>query len=777
MSKEVFYNRTSETDKMVYMVNEQTLNNKIILIAGRTGIGKSAFVDKVLSDELRDHMSFRVNICKASADTIENLYYINAFYRELAHLANEKMFDNIRSPLQQGAMNLKNLLSFGVDVLLDKTVGEGNTLHEPTDERSVLRKKDYIISVLQKNAFIITIDNIQSIDMQSLEILKDILNHIRNTTFIFEYTTENESENDKAFSFYNALRRFNATVHFFEMKCLDYIEAKKLAPPGFAENQVRALYQRSNGNLVKIQLADKSMSLDDNPIEVRLSHLSKDNWFLVNLLYLNESPISYEDLYRILVGNLDAPPFSEQKLFMCLGELETKKIIRVLNSGEIRIYHDSIISQLDIQSPSALLYSAYRVLKEYYCRKLCETQNDDAVEHLFCLYLRFSDEELLTIFPQIAKIIRSYKYPHTAINKLISYREKIQLKGCLNPRLYEKLVILLVNLCIEYGLWEEALSNLNLIYSPTNPYHRATKAAVLSLDFTNEESIELIYALIKQATSPREKLTSELCLLSAKMARQPRKESIKIAQKMIATTEYQNCLEYAFLLSNYAELINNTQECINLYKQAIEILHRVGRDELGANILVFLSMIYAYEGSIFDARKVLDFAKKLGGVKESYLLNNYAVLDILEGKATADNTKQLSDALLLTCDPYEKILILCNLLVCYTLLGETERAEQIMLEITGQPYEQFQYEEFLHIVYQDLIFYFKTVENKSKVELYQQQLCKLIEKSPADSMFIPIAKMQLKNQISPDLFYTQFSFRVDFLGGWNIEVSLDLANS
>lgn len=88
------------------------------------------------------------------------------------------MFDNIHSPLQQGISNLKNILSFGFDVLLDKTVGEGNTLHEPIDDRSVLRKKDYIISVLQKNAFIVTIDNVQNIDIQSLEVLNDIINQI-----------------------------------------------------------------------------------------------------------------------------------------------------------------------------------------------------------------------------------------------------------------------------------------------------------------------------------------------------------------------------------------------------------------------------------------------------------------------------------------------------------------------------------------------------------------------------------------------------------------------
>lgn len=775
MSKEAFYNRTLEAKRMVEMINGHLPNNKIIIIAGRTGIGKSSFIDKVLSDELRDLISIRVNICKASDDTIDNLYYINALYRAIVNLANQKPFYKIHSPLQQG-ISIKNLLSLGVDVLRDKTVGEGNTLHEPTDERGILRKKDYIISVLQKNRFIVTIDNIQNIDVQSLEIVNDILNHITNTAFIFEYTTDDEIISDALLSFYNALKRYNATVYLFKMKYLDYCEAKKLAPPSMDEIQIQELYQRSNGNLVKIQLADNSMSSDGDPIRIRLAHLSKDKRFLVNLLYLNESPIHYPDLYRMLIGNLNAPPFSEQKLLECINELEEEKVIRILDSGEIRIYHDSIISQLDSQPASVLLYSAYGVLKEYYCLKLSESNNEEAVEHLLCLYLRYSDEELLTIFPQIAKLIRSYKYPRTAINKLVTFRKKIEQKGHLSPHLYVKLVTLLVNLCLEYGLWEEALSNLDLIYSPTNPYHRAIKALALSLDFTNDESIRTIHALIQQATSSREKLTSELCLLSAEMARQPRKESINMAQKMLATAEYRNCFEYAFLLSNYAELIDNTEECICLYKQAIERFHFVGRDELGANILVFLSMIYAYEGRVADARKVLDKGKSLGGIRESYLLNNSAVLDLLDGNVTKDNAKQLSDALLLTCDPYEKILIQCNLLVCYTQLDEMERAEQIMVEITNQHFEQFRYEEFLHIVYQDLLYYFKIVNREAEIERYRRQLQRLIDNAASDAMFVPIAKLQLKNQSSPELFFSQFPFRVDFLGSWSIEISSDLEN-
>lgn len=156
------------------------------------------------------------------------------------------------------------------------------------------------------------------------------------------------------------------------------------------------------------------------------------------------------------------------------------------------------------------------------------------------------------------------------------------------------------------------------------------------------------------------------------------------------------------------------------------------------------------------------------------MVTEYAVLSVLEGSVNNAIVKQLCDALLLTSDPYERILVQCNLLVCYTLLSEKERAEQVMLEIVNQPYEQFHYEEFLHIVYQNLIFYFKTVNQDSEVKKYSSQLQELVEHSSPNVMFVPIAKLQLNNESSRELFYSQFPFRVDFLGSWSIEISPDL---
>ena len=69
--------------------------------------------------------------------------------------------------------------------------------------------------MLRKNAFIISIDNIQNIDAQSLEILKDILEHISNTIFILEYTIEQRQPTDILMAFYNDLNSFAVELAVF----------------------------------------------------------------------------------------------------------------------------------------------------------------------------------------------------------------------------------------------------------------------------------------------------------------------------------------------------------------------------------------------------------------------------------------------------------------------------------------------------------------------------------------------------------------------------------
>lgn len=150
-----------------------------------------------------------------------------------------------------------------------------------------------------------------------------------------------------------------------------------------------------------------------------------------------------------------------------------------------------------------------------------------------------------------------------------------------------------------------------------------------------------------------------------------------------------------------------------------------------------------------------------------------AVLDLLSRRQTNQTAKNLWDALLICNDAYEKLIIMCNLLVCYIELGNREKAEEMRAIIEKQEYERFQYEEFLHIVYQDLYYCYSSFGDAEQSNKLKAQLRKLVEES-SETMAHRVALLQLKGEHSPKEFFSSFPFRVDFLGAWNVEISRDL---
>lgn len=271
---ETFYNRKRETKKILKTLDNQSTENKILLLAGKTGVGKSGLTKKILESS-RNKNSICVRISKSSPETIDNMHYINAVYRTFNKLAQENFFDDIPTPWQHGVKSFKNIIRWGVNIFLSKTIGEENRFYEPIEEGSVLHKRDYIVSLLKGRNFIISIENIQNIDTQSLEVFRDILEKVEQTVFIGEYTIDPEHTLDQFLSFYNELCCYNAEVSPFMIEQLPFDEAKKLAPTGIDSEILMHIYQHSEGNLLKMILCDYTTEAEDNPIQVKISKLKK----------------------------------------------------------------------------------------------------------------------------------------------------------------------------------------------------------------------------------------------------------------------------------------------------------------------------------------------------------------------------------------------------------------------------------------------------------------------------------------------------------------------
>ena len=411
---EQLLDREIETDEILEILNKPADNNKIIYLTGISGVGKTGFVKKLSQSSLLTHAILSVKISKSSVETIENLQYFNALYKTVTYYAKNKMFDSVLSPAQQNMRSIKSLRRVFFSIFKSKSgLSDMEPLSEPAEDASVVRKKDYLIYVLKKNDIIIDIENIQNIDTQSLELIKDIIYESQNRTFIFEYTLTNSNyshfENQ-----YKEFREICSDISCYKIEKMDFLIAKNLAPADINIDieEVRMLYEKSNGNLMEIILANEHSNESESNIDTNIKKLSKKEKYILFIIFLNDAPIEYDDLAVMVIENDNEIRLDFEELKSLINILCQKKIL-IKENDIIKIKHDSIIDALQMYMQSPILYCAYITLKNYYNDNL-ETKKI-SIEKLLSLYLRFSDQDLLIILPRIKEFVLDMKYPDLII--------------------------------------------------------------------------------------------------------------------------------------------------------------------------------------------------------------------------------------------------------------------------------------------------------------------------------------------------------------------------
>ncbi|MBY0207169.1 tetratricopeptide repeat protein [Paenibacillus polysaccharolyticus] len=763
-----FYNRVQETRDIVKIMEDKKSWNKIILLYSPSGVGKSGLVQKLFNEEFKDYLSFRVKVSRSSPDTIENLCYINRLYKEISELAKNEA-QSIPTPEGHALKNLKGIALFFYNFLRNKVgIENENKLYESSEDIGITRKKDYLIHVLSTQTFFISIENIQNIDTQSIEILSDILKKVSNLKLIFEYTSEIEDYKDVSTSVVRFMEQLdldkNTSYECYEIKKMDFIEAKKLIPPTALITdleKVKEIYDNGYGNLQRMKLLTSDIPSENSPIQYSLEKLDSSERYVVNTVYLNEGKIDSTLLVQLLTNEQDQfLLFTQQKVAEILKKLEQKYIISTI-SNEIEISHDSIILELERQSHNPTLAAAYRLLTNYYNKSRNEMRdNNVATEKLFMLYLKFHDESIIGILKEIKEMIIQQKYPQRILSKLVYLRDKLLDKNNPNIRISDEISLALLEVSYQMELGQFAEESLNIIYNKANPLHRAYYVGLKVLNNNNSETQDEVQQLIQDEVQGSQcRLTMELMLLSSMMETKGLHESKVFAQKMLSVKSYEKYMEYAFLLRNYAELVEST-ESLKLYNKCLEIFDSFNRKDLQAQIYISIAMCHSYLGELDAAKEDLEMAVELseGKVKENMILNNYAVIDMLSGNFTEPVLKNLKDALLLTSNPYEKIIVKCNLLVFYTVKKDYTIAHELCREIEQSEFENYKYEEFLHIVYSNLSFYYQEINNPNQL-IYSKEISELQS----------VRAENLNPYVTPNTPY-----RLDFLGYWNIEVSRDL---
>ncbi|WKL01422.1 hypothetical protein Q0F98_33215 [Paenibacillus amylolyticus] len=500
-----------------------------------------------------------------------------------------------------------------------------------------------------------------------------------------------------------------------------------------------------------------------SPIKYSLEKLNIIEKYIVNIIYLNEGKMDLILLTQLVTDYKDQYlVITHQMVSDNLIQLEEKHIISKVSTN-VEIAHDSIILELEKQSHNPTLAAAYRLLINFYnVQKKQNTHDYSNINKLFMLYLKFHDESIISILDDIKKMIIQYKYPQQILSKLVYLRDKLSEKQNPNIKISDEISLTLLEVSYQMELGQFAQEALDTIYDPRNTLHRIYFVGLMALNSSDSEVHSKIKKLIeKERFGSRSRLVMELMLLSSMMESESLDESKAFAQKMLSVDSYKEYMEFSLLLRNYAELVE-LKESLIIYQYCLEVLGSFNRKDLQAQIYISIAMCHSYLGQLDSAKNDIKMAIELseGSVKENMILNNSAVIDMLSGSFSEQVLKNLQDALLLTANQYESILVKCNILVWHTVNHNYEVAQKICTEIEESKYSNYNYEEFLHIVYTNLCFYYQQIDN-SEYLVYSKKIESL-------------EHLRGRN-LNPYIVVTPY--RIDFLGYWNIEVSRDLQNS
>lgn len=786
-NQQKFYDRAEERKKIPDYIKTHLGQRQLIILVGTTGVGKSALAEELLHDKLSEYKSVIVPMSKSSVNTIENLSYFDALYRRLNSLSKERRGIHIPTAGQHGRRNPLRWIRLVWNALKGYFNLDPEThIYEPIEEPRISNKKEYILSVLKKGPFIVNIQNIHNIDTQSAELFQSISQNIPDLIWLLEYTIQEEEYGNSFYTFCNEWRCI-AEPSVYSIKMLDFDLAFNLAPPEVQKSQQRkrleAQYKKAHGNLLTVMVVPQNLNEDGDYVKTRLASLHKDEKYIVYLLYLNDEPMPESVLCSILTKsneNSGIISFSPGKASDLLNTLEGENIIKK-RDGAYSIKHDTLITvlaQMTIEPPRFL---AFKALESYY-HEITERgigNQENYIKHLFSLYAEFHDQRLIDLLPKLRELILTFKYPKDIIRKIEEYKSYLLENVGTDPHTIYHVTRFLTELCIQLQYPEQAQENLDMLYAiESNQYLIGLQGAICALRSTKENQDKLNSLIVKSEENSRLRLSLCLCRLRLMMRSCNSSKSKAYAKNLLNCSVYQDYPEYGFLLYNYAEFSETSDEALDYYKQALDVFRKYGMIDMQAEVNVSMSMAYGYAGQLENARKALRKAEKLSPkwIPETVLLNNYAVIEILGGNSSPSVLNKLADAALMDANPYELLIIKSNWLTGLTLSNCMEKATDLAIEIENSNYETYQYEDFLHIIYQDLYFYYTKTRNEEKVYYYQKKLMALAEREEIGQETRTLIQLMLQKQQRPNNFYSQFPFRVDFLGFWGLVINPDLEN-
>lgn len=360
----VFINRKQELDFLQKDIHTERAKSRILLISARTGIGKSALVDKVVSDAAQPNR-YRISI---AIDKIENIEegYVWKQITQLVHrnaedfhtypslykfLELDKFYKNVAGGL------IKAILGFiKVNEFTDgfgesrKKIKEDIQEWLGDDKELLALSFRYLSFITQKHKVFLTIDNFQAIDDTSLHLLRNLMADTANLYLIGEYTIIDS--NNRVSEFVELFDREDIEVNHLRLEKLDKrelinsIQNEKEIIIGIIETS----YDNSDGNLHKFQLLrssansqkhDISFSNYNNITKYLINNLDDASLGIIIIIYVHQGEVPTRLLDIYLQYSVSFEFLSGIEIGEKIQDLQELGFIKAA-TGKLTIQHDSV---------------------------------------------------------------------------------------------------------------------------------------------------------------------------------------------------------------------------------------------------------------------------------------------------------------------------------------------------------------------------------------------------------------------------------------------------
>ncbi len=734
-------------------------------------INKSIFNDTRVNIVYSFKGRGKSSLIRHAFETMKNIYYINVLSDELINKKYAEDFYYIKIIAESVCANLpingikkisaklngsETHVSFSLSAFF---AGIGfDAPKKYTTLQSIIIKS---IKDIQSKIYI-HIEDMQKIDLPSLKFLLKLVSQTTNVFLYLEYVIE--QNNSILLDSSTLYLKFNIHPEYIEVNSLDWehvcIIFRSLNLD--INNDVKNEYLDLNGNIKKLIFSH----INQHTTKIKLN---QDEKFLLNLIALGIAELSCNEMYEILYHCENSYfKYSLGRLQKIISIMIDKQIVSEIN-GNLYItnigleYLDTHYELLQIE----MLAKHFIPIIESNKR---ETSKDaiKGIKILTTIFARNNDNRIRKIIPYI----KQYLLPLNYNKRIIDYLFKSINDFTKNKELY----FCLIQIYFSLGCYKSALLILESNYIRCSKYNILYSIALLH---TQPEELSTETKIINFIKNERKEINvSSLytCLVALYM----KTKSSGFVVDFVGKIYKKNLITFhdKKIINKNISIYYNYFEAKKLLLTSISYFKKNEMWKFAIASYITFATRNAQHGKLNRAKRILELLGNSIYLSEEdlvYIENNLANVSMYMGVISDKLYDCYFNAYSFLDDEYSRILSINNLLIYHTLIKEYENAKTFANKIETLGFHRYVFDEYLHLSYTNLLFYYKSINNEDKKVFYEKKLKHLKKKCHSKELKKFIDKTIYNRPLKYNdkwFFMSKYNFRAAFMGHWMVN-SLD----